>query len=180
MANPILLTLGIRSLDEASCKQMLGNSGVCSVAVELPDVKREDHFLIWALQVAGSTAGAPNAYAQSSNNRIVINKALDLAFAEDLEAKACVLAHEMAHLQQDHTKQMKKALAGGTQKLLARLLGRCAMRTAPKATTSFGLRLPWWPMPRALAIAQVWEITVRLLPRTGTTRCFPHASRQTL
>lgn len=127
-------TLGIRSLDEASCKQMLGNSGVCSVAVELPDVKREDHFLIWALQVAGSTAGAPNAYAQSSNNRIVINKALDLAFAEDLEAKACVLAHEMAHLQQDHTKQMKKALAEWNTEAAGKITG--AVRNAHSAKSN--------------------------------------------
>jgi Zn-dependent protease with chaperone function len=113
---------------------MLGNSGVCSVAVELPDVKREDHFLIWALQVAGSTAGAPNAYAQSSNNRIVINKALDLAFAEDLEAKACVLAHEMAHLQQDHTKQMKKALAEWNTEAAGKITG--AVRNAHSAKSN--------------------------------------------
>jgi hypothetical protein len=104
-------TIGIRSLDEASCKKMLGDAGVCAVAAELPDVNKQDHFLIWALQVAGSTAGAPNAFAQSSNNRIVINKALDLGFSDDLEAKACVVAHEMAHIQEDHSKQMKKALA---------------------------------------------------------------------
>jgi hypothetical protein len=104
-------TLGIRSLDETSCKQMLGDAGVCSVASELPDIKKEDHFLIWALQVAGSTSGAPNAFAQSNNNRIVINKALDLAFSDDLEAKACVVAHEMAHIQQDHSKQLKAGLA---------------------------------------------------------------------
>jgi hypothetical protein len=114
-ANPAITqktTIGLRSLDEASCREMLGtNNGVCAVATELPDVKKEDHFLIWALQVAGANGGAPNAFAQSSKNRIVINKALDVSFANDLEAKACVVAHEMAHLQQDHSKQLKAALA---------------------------------------------------------------------
>ncbi|MFN9630612.1 MAG: M48 family metalloprotease [Cyanobacteriota bacterium] len=114
-ANPTInqhATIGLRSLDEASCRELLGNNnGVCAVATELPDVKKEDHFLIWALQVAGANGGAPNAFAQSSKNRIVINKALDGSFANDLEAKACVVAHEMAHLQQDHSKQMRAALA---------------------------------------------------------------------
>jgi hypothetical protein len=89
-ANPTInqhATIGLRSLDEASCRELLGNNnGVCAVATELPDVKKEDHFLIWALQVAGANGGAPNAFAQSSKNRIVINKALDGSFANDLEA----------------------------------------------------------------------------------------------
>lgn len=105
-------SIGIRSLDDASCKKLLGDSPVCSLATELPDVKREDSFLVWALQVAGASAANPNAYATSVNNRIVINKALDEAFSEDLEAKACVIAHEMAHIQQDHTKLRQQAIAG--------------------------------------------------------------------
>jgi hypothetical protein len=127
-------TLGIRSLDEASCKQMLGDAGVCSVASELPDVKKEDHFLIWALQVAGSTAGAPNAFAQSNNNRIVINRALDLAFSDDLEAKACVVAHEMAHIQQDHSKQLKAGLAEWNTEAARKITA--AVRNAHSAKSS--------------------------------------------
>lgn len=127
-------TLGIRSLDQASCRQMMGPSELCAVATELPDVKKEDHFLIWALQVAGSTAGAPNAFAQSSNNRIVINKALDLAFAEDLEAKACVLAHEMAHLQQDHSKRRKAALVEWNRQAAGKMTA--AIRNAHAARSS--------------------------------------------
>ncbi|MFN6339017.1 MAG: M48 family metalloprotease [Cyanobacteriota bacterium] len=136
-ANPTIkqkVTLGIRSLDEASCKQLLGNAAVCSVAAELPDVKKEDHFLIWALQVAGTNAGAPNAFAQSSNNRIVINRALDLSFADDLEAKACVLAHEMAHLQQDHSKRLKTALAGWNNEAAGKITS--AVRNAHSAKNS--------------------------------------------
>lgn len=104
-------SIGIRSLDDASCNRLLGDSAVCSLATELPDVKREDSFLIWALQVAGASGASPNAYATSHNNRIVINKALDEAFSEDLEAKACVIAHEMAHVQQDHGKSRQQAVA---------------------------------------------------------------------
>ncbi len=105
-------SIAIRSLDEASCKGMLGNSPICSLATELPDIKKEDSFLVWALQVAGSSSAAPNAYATSLNNRIILNKSLDDAFSEDLEAKACVIAHEVAHIQQDHSKLRMKAIAG--------------------------------------------------------------------
>jgi Zn-dependent protease with chaperone function len=113
-ANPAVnqqATIGLRSIDESSCRLMLGDAAICSVVAELPDVNKQDHLMIWALQVAGTTAGAPNAFAQSSNNRIIINKALDQAFGNDLAAKACVVAHELAHLQEDHSKQMKTALA---------------------------------------------------------------------
>ena len=113
-ANPAVnqqVTIGLRSIDESSCRNLLGDAAICSVVAELPDINKQDHLLIWALQVAGTTAGAPNAFAQSSNNRIMINKALDQAFGNDLEAKACVVAHELAHLQEDHSKQMKAALA---------------------------------------------------------------------
>lgn len=127
-------TIGLRSLDEASCRQMLGDAGVCAVATELPDVNKQDHFLIWALQVAGSTAGAPNAFAQSSNNRIIINKALDQVFSSDLEAKACVVAHEVAHLQEDHSKQMKKALAGWNSEAAGKI--QSAVRNAHSAKSN--------------------------------------------
>jgi len=130
-------TIGLRSLDESSCKKMLGDAGVCAVAAELPDVSKQDHFLIWALQVAGSTAGAPNAFAQSSNNRIVINKALDLGFSDDLEAKACVVAHEMAHLQQDHSKQMKKALAGWNREAAGKIGSAVRNAHSAKSNTQF-------------------------------------------
>ncbi len=89
--------IGVRSIDEAGCKKMLSDSVVCSLAAELPDIETEDSFVVWALQVAGAASAAPNADATSFNNRIILNKALHAAFAEDLEAKACVIAHEMAH-----------------------------------------------------------------------------------
>ena len=54
-------TIGLRSLDESSCRKMLGDSAICAVASELPDISRQDHFVIWALQVAAATSGAPNA-----------------------------------------------------------------------------------------------------------------------
>jgi len=114
-ANPSInqkASIGIRSIDDNSCKQMLGDSPLCAIATQLPDVKKEDSFVVWALQVTAATSGAPNAYAYSSaSNRIIINKPLDDAFSDDIEAKACVIAHEMAHIQHDHLKKRQAALA---------------------------------------------------------------------
>lgn len=114
-ANPSInqkASIGIRSIDDNSCRQMLGDSPLCAIVTQLPDVKKEDSFVVWALQVTAATSGAPNAYAYSSaSNRIIINKPLDDAFSDDIEAKACVIAHEMAHIQHDHLKKRQAALA---------------------------------------------------------------------
>ena len=127
-------TIGLRSLDESSCRKMLGDSNICTVATELPDVNRQDHFMIWALQVAAATSGAPNAFAQSRNNRIVINRSLDQVFGNDIEAKACVVAHEMAHLQEDHSKKKMVALAQLNVEAAGKI--RAAVRNAQSANQS--------------------------------------------
>lgn len=111
-ANPSVTqraSIAIRSIDANSCRQMLGESSICSIASQLPDVSKDDHFAMWALQTAGAASGSLNASAESRNNQIIINKALDDNLSNDLEAKACVVAHEIAHIQQDHTKAMFKA-----------------------------------------------------------------------
>jgi hypothetical protein len=112
-ANPTInqqASIAIRSVDDSSCKQMLGDSPLCALITQLPDVKKEDSFVIWALQVTSATSGTPNAYAYSSNNRIIINKPLENAFTGDIEAKSCVIAHEMAHIQNEHLAKRKAAM----------------------------------------------------------------------
>lgn len=113
-ANPAItqtISIAIRSIDDTSCMQVINNPDLCEVLAGLPDIKKEDNFLIWALQVAGAAQGQINAYAISSRNSIIINKSLYNAFAGDVEAQACVIAHEIAHVQEDHTKQSRKALS---------------------------------------------------------------------
>ena len=128
------VSIGIRSVDEASCKRLLGDSPICTFASELPDVKKEDSFLVWALQVAGASTAAPNAYAYSQSNRIVINKALDDTLGEDIEAKACVIAHELAHVQQDHVKLRMQALNGWNAQAADRI--SAAVKNAQNAQKS--------------------------------------------
>jgi len=136
-ANPSVTqraSIGIRSIDANSCRQMLGDSSICSIASQLPDISKSDHFAMWALQTAGAASGALNASAESRNNQIMINKALDDNLASDLEAKACVVAHEIAHIQQDHTKAMLKARDEWNNEAAARISS--AIQNAKKAKAS--------------------------------------------
>lgn len=97
--------IGIRSSDTASCKQLIGeNSSLCNIIQALPDVKSGDNFVVWAIQTASSVIGPPNAYASSYNNQIIVNKSLFEGLGSDVEAQACVVAHELGHIAKDHTK----------------------------------------------------------------------------
>ncbi|MEB3352809.1 MAG: M48 family metalloprotease [Cyanobacteriota bacterium] len=112
-ANPAVsvnASIAVRSLDEQTCKQLIGENAICGIAANLPNVSKEDSLLIWALQVIAAQTPDLNAYATSANNRIVTNKALYDALASNLEGKACVIAHELAHLSKDHIKLRKQAL----------------------------------------------------------------------
>ena len=112
-ANPAIkqnASIAVRSLDEQTCKQLIGENALCGIAANLPNVSKEDNLMIWALQVAAAQTPDLNAYATSANNRIVINRALYDALANNIEGKSCVIAHELAHLHKDHTKLRRQAL----------------------------------------------------------------------
>ena len=38
-------TIGMRSVDQASCRELLGKTAICGIAADLPDVQRSDSFL---------------------------------------------------------------------------------------------------------------------------------------
>jgi len=112
-ANPAIkqnASIAVRSLDEQTCKQLIGENALCGIAANLPNVSKEDNLMIWALQVAAAQTPDLNAYATSANNKIVINRALYDALANNIEGKSCVIAHELAHLHKDHTKLKRQAL----------------------------------------------------------------------
>lgn len=112
-ANPAIkqnASIAVRSLDEQTCKQLIGANTLYGIAANLPNVSKEDNLMIWALQVAAAQTPDLNAYATSANNKIVINRALYDALANNIEGKSCVIAHELAHLHKDHTKLKRQAL----------------------------------------------------------------------
>jgi len=112
-ANPAIkqnASIAVRSLNEQTCKQLIGENALCAIAANLPNVSKENNLMIWALQVAAAQTPDLNAYATSANNKIVINRALYNALANNIEGKSCVIAHELAHLHKDHTKLKRQAL----------------------------------------------------------------------
>jgi len=67
-ANPSVTqkaVLGLRSVDPASCRELIGDKAICALAADRPDVQLSDSFLIWATQVSSATNGRPNAFATS-------------------------------------------------------------------------------------------------------------------
>ena len=86
-ANPAIkqnTSIAVRSLDEQTCKQLIGENALCAIAANLPNVSKEDNLMIWALQVAAAQTPDLNAYATSANNKIVINRALYDALANNI------------------------------------------------------------------------------------------------
>lgn len=130
-------TIGMRSVDQASCRELLGETAICGIAADLPDVQRSDSFFVWALQVASAAGGQPNAYASSFNNRIILNRSLNDAFEGNLPAKACVIAHELAHIQKDHSKSTKQALQGWNDEAAAKITSATANARKAQNSSNF-------------------------------------------
>ena len=82
--------------------------GVGCLAERMPRISKEDNLLIWALQTINDLEGSNNATAHSSNNLIIINSALQNNLVSNTEALACVVAHEAAHIELNHSKQQEQ------------------------------------------------------------------------
>lgn len=130
-------TIGMRSVDQASCKELLGETAICGIAADLPDVQRSDSFFVWALQVASAAGSQPNAYASSFNSRIILNRSLNDSFEGNLPAKACVIAHELAHIQKDHSKSTKQAIQGWNDVAAAKITSATANARKAQNSSNF-------------------------------------------
>lgn len=99
------VALGLRSIDSSTCRNLLGETETCTLAADLPDISKSDDFKLWSLQTAGALSSEPNAYANSYTNKIILNRSLSDTLAANHEGQACVIAHEVAHIQQDHSRR---------------------------------------------------------------------------
>ena len=86
------------------------NDTACILAERLPKVSKEDNILIWSLQTINDVWGANNATANSSNNLIQISRALQNNLTSNPVGLACVVAHEAAHIERNHTKEKQQQL----------------------------------------------------------------------
>lgn len=97
------ISIASRALGDCAGKGLL-----CDLAASMPSIDKQDNVLIWAVQVINSTQGAINADADSSNNLIRIGKSLQNALTSKPHALACVVAHEAAHITQNHSKKQEQ------------------------------------------------------------------------
>lgn len=84
----------------------------CEYASNLPQVSKQDNLLIWALQTINDIWGGNQAYASSSNNLIVISRSIQNNLTSNTKGLACVVAHEAAHIEKNHSKQQRQHAAG--------------------------------------------------------------------
>lgn len=136
-ANPEInqpASLGLRSIDSRSCQNLVGEAEICAIASELPDISKSDDFKLWSLQTAGALNSNPNAYANSYTNKIILNRSLADTLAQDYEGQACVIGHEMAHIQQDHTQRYVESVTSLNDTAAKKI--RSAIANAHKAMTS--------------------------------------------
>lgn len=105
--NKVVNTIGIavRSSSPDQCLAMTGNKEMCAIIGDLPDVQAKDSMIAWAIQVVSSTKFLPNASADGGN-LIRMGKSLTDGLSGKPEAIACVVAHELAHINEDHIKKI--------------------------------------------------------------------------
>lgn len=96
----------VRSTTPEECLAMTGNKELCQVIGDMPDVKAKDSMYAWAIQVVSSTNSLPNASADGSSGLIRIQKSIINGLTDKPAGVACVVAHELAHLTEGHTKKI--------------------------------------------------------------------------
>lgn len=95
----------VRSTSPEECFAMTGNKELCAIVGDLPDVQAKDSMIAWAIQVVSSTNSLPNASADGGS-LIRMGKSLVNGLSSKPEAIACVVAHELAHIKEDHIKKI--------------------------------------------------------------------------
>ena len=111
-ANNIKRPIRIAVRKGADCSGTLGidpNSSKCWSAQVLPDIDKITNFDIWASQVISTMTGNANAFANSDTGFLFVNKALLKELMGRPEQLACIIAHELAHITQNHTEEKRKA-----------------------------------------------------------------------
>ena len=80
----------------------------CAALQLLPDIDKSTNFDIWASQVVNSMAGQPNAAAYSSSGTLYVNTPLLKEVMGKPTQLSCVIAHELAHITQNHSEEENK------------------------------------------------------------------------
>ena len=109
--NEIKRSIRVAVRSNVDCEGMLGiesNSAKCQSIGLLPKFDKATNFDIWAAQVVGTMSGQANAMALSNSGTIFLNVAMLKELTGKIDQVACVVAHELAHITQNHSNEKKK------------------------------------------------------------------------
>jgi len=108
IANGLNRPIRVAVRKNIDCAGSLGLDPVglkCQSLQLLPEVDKASNFDIWAAQVVGTLNGNPNAFAFSNSGALFLNIAMLKELTGKVDQAACVIAHEMAHITQNHAEQ---------------------------------------------------------------------------
>lgn len=112
--NDIKRPIRVAVRNNVDCSGMLGisdDSAKCQSIQLLPKVDKATNFDIWAAQVVGTMKGSANAFAYSDAGTIFLNNAMLKELTGKIDQVACVVAHELAHVTQNHSNDKRKKMA---------------------------------------------------------------------
>ena len=111
----------------------------CQLVDLLPDVDKATNFDIWAARTVGDMVGSKGAFAYSDAGFVSINRPM----LKDLIGKpdniACVLAHEIAHVTQNHSK-LKREVQEKYEMIAAQKITNRAKNAHKTMNASLGLQ----------------------------------------
>lgn len=110
LANQISRPIRVAVRRNVECTGFL-DKAKCDAAQFLPDIDKSTNFDIWAAQVVGTMTGLPNAAAGSKAGFLFVNTALLKETMNRPNQLACVVAHEIAHITQNHSEEKEQKRA---------------------------------------------------------------------
>lgn len=110
--NDIKRPIRVAVRNNVDCEGILGiasNSQKCQSIGLLPKIDKASNFDIWAAQVVGTMKGQANAAAYSDFGTIFLNTAMLKELTGKVDQVACVVAHELAHVTQNHSAEERES-----------------------------------------------------------------------
>ena len=122
--NDIKRPIRVAVRNNVDCEGILGiasNSQKCQSIGLLPKIDKASNFDIWAAQVVGTMKGQANAAAYSDFGTIFLNTAMLKELTGKVDQVACVVAHELAHVTQNHSTEEREKAKELDQKTAAKV-----------------------------------------------------------
>ena len=120
-----------------------GNAAIAGLSCDrvglLPDIDKSTNFEIWAARTLGDMLGNKQALAVSDAGFVSINRPMLKELIGKPDNVACVLAHEIAHVTQDHSAE-KREVKDKYQYIAAQKITNSAKQAHKTMQASLGLQ----------------------------------------